>query len=587
MSAIYFSRAVSLVVVTAMAYLSLGTQGVRAQGLPDFETIALSGEQVTGEDEGVLFVSFTNRTINSSGQVAFQGFLIGDLPNGFVTRTLYSNASGTLTQVARAGDQAPGANNDVLFDNFGFSSSPVLNNSGQLAFFGSLTGNGVDSSNNSGIYTENSGALAQIAREGEPAPGGSGDVFTNFENPVINDVGQTAFSAGLSGNNFGIYSEGSGVLAEVARTGDSAPGAGNGVVFSEFSIPVFNDLGQTAFLAELSGTGVDSSNRDGIYSEAFGTLTQIARTGDQVPDAASGVVFRDLEIPVLNVSGELVFEAELTGTDVEFSNRDGIYSNGSGTLEEVARTGDRVPGESDDVNFGGFLGDPVLNASGQIALNGFLVGDDVDSSSREGMYLTDLNGQLTEVVRAGSPAPTVASGITINSFNSIVLNAAGQLAFVSNLEGPNVDEEYFDNDTGIYATNQNGELIQIAREGNFFDVNNDPLVEDLRQITVVTFIGNTGNVDGRGSGFNDFGQIVFGLNFTDGTSGVFVSNLVATVPEPLLGDVNLDGTVNFFDIAPFIALLTNNGFQAEADIDQNGEVNFADILPFIGILSDS
>lgn len=63
-----------------------------------------------------------------------------------------------------------------------------------------------------------------------------------------------------------------------------------------------------------------------------------------------------------------------------------------------------------------------------------------------------------------------------------------------------------------------------------------------------------------------------------------------TIPEiaddaVLLGDVNLDGTVNFLDIAPFISRLTMGDFQAEADIDGNGAVNFLDIAPFIGILS--
>lgn len=53
----------------------------------------------------------------------------------------------------------------------------------------------------------------------------------------------------------------------------------------------------------------------------------------------------------------------------------------------------------------------------------------------------------------------------------------------------------------------------------------------------------------------------------------------------LLGDVDLNGVVNFLDIAPFIAILSANGFQAEADINGDGVVNFLDIASFIGILS--
>ena len=55
--------------------------------------------------------------------------------------------------------------------------------------------------------------------------------------------------------------------------------------------------------------------------------------------------------------------------------------------------------------------------------------------------------------------------------------------------------------------------------------------------------------------------------------------------EDGLGDVDLDGVVTFLDIFPFIQLLAEGGFQAEADIDQNGVVNFEDIQPFIDLLS--
>ena len=55
--------------------------------------------------------------------------------------------------------------------------------------------------------------------------------------------------------------------------------------------------------------------------------------------------------------------------------------------------------------------------------------------------------------------------------------------------------------------------------------------------------------------------------------------------EILLGDVNLDGEIDFLDIVPFINLVTGGGFQAEADIDPNGIIDFLDIVPFINILT--
>lgn len=68
-------------------------------------------------------------------------------------------------------------------------------------------------------------------------------------------------------------------------------------------------------------------------------------------------------------------------------------------------------------------------------------------------------------------------------------------------------------------------------------------------------------------------------------AALLVIDYTPPVSPTLLGDVNLDGVVNFLDISPFIALLSAGDFQAEADIDQNEAVDFLDISPFIAILS--
>jgi len=51
----------------------------------------------------------------------------------------------------------------------------------------------------------------------------------------------------------------------------------------------------------------------------------------------------------------------------------------------------------------------------------------------------------------------------------------------------------------------------------------------------------TGNSDGRPSAFNNLGQLAFAARFTDGSSGIFVSNAVA-VPEPPSFSAILVGT---------------------------------------------
>ena len=83
--------------------------------------------------------------------------------------------------------------------------------------------------------------------------------------------------------------------------------------------------------------------------------------------------------------------------------------------------------------------------------------------------------------------------------------------------------------------------------------------------------------------------------FLDGEVAVLDENgendFTITVPDGdetvvLRGDVNLDGMVNFLDIAPFISRLTDMDNQAEADVNEDGIVNFLDISPFIQALTN-
>lgn len=80
---------------------------------------------------------------------------------------------------------------------------------------------------------------------------------------------------------------------------------------------------------------------------------------------------------------------------------------------------------------------------------------------------------------------------------------------------------------GLWATDPHGILKLIAREGDPLQVGPN----DVRTISTLQFVTHSGNGDGRNSAFNDKGQIAFSAYFTDGSSGIFVSNLVA-VPEP-------------------------------------------------------
>ena len=63
---------------------------------------------------------------------------------------------------------------------------------------------------------------------------------------------------------------------------------------------------------------------------------------------------------------------------------------------------------------------------------------------------------------------------------------------------------------------------------------------------------------------------------------------VATTTFPfLLGDCDLNGEVDFLDIAPFLSFFLTDQYLPEADINQDNAVGFLDIAPFVNILSSN
>ena len=86
---------------------------------------------------------------------------------------------------------------------------------------------------------------------------------------------------------------------------------------------------------------------------------------------------------------------------------------------------------------------------------------------------------------------------------------------------------------------------------------------------------------------NSFVDLADANEFVVALSNAGVNITADQLINPLLGDANIDGAINFLDIPAFIILLSNGIFQAEADINESGSLDFLDISPFVRILSGS
>ncbi len=505
-----------------MTFVVVSTWTAIASANIAYRTVALTGNRAPGTNFGV-FSDFSAPVMNNLGQVAFHSYLsdtnvVGD------NRGIWSEGSGTLAIIAQA--RPSGGFN-------AFGTTPLINDAGRTVISAGLIGFNVTPSNDVGIWSKGSGPFQLIAREGDPAPGAvgvsgtGGSVFSNggLDSPVFNAAGQTAFH-GIFHNAFGtrsgIWSESSGTLGLVAQEGDAAPDAG-GATFSHFGgigtsrRVVLNAAGQTAFRAHLEGAGVTDSNNTGIWSEGSGALRLVAREGGLAPDAGGAVFYSFfVNTPVINDAGQTAFHAQLAGSGVDHTNSFGIWSEGSGALRLVAREGGLAPG-ADGAVFTGVMAQLLINKNGHTAFSGIV------ENGLSGIW-SEGSGTLELVALKGKAAPGVDEGV-FDRFDSLAFNSAGQVMFRGFLAGAAVTDS---NDRGVWVTDPDGQLHLIVREGDLFDVDDDPLTEELRTVSTISLLGNSGGEDGRPSGFNDAGQAAFLLGFTDGSEGIFV----ATIPEP-------------------------------------------------------
>jgi uncharacterized protein YjbI with pentapeptide repeats len=513
-------------------------QGVWSEGAGSLAMVARTGDVAPGVPGGVNFglnyaLELFEPVLNNVGQTAFYGGLtdgtVGLWSQGSGDLALVARdgtpAPGTPDDV--------NLSFAVLRDFF--PGLPKLNDAGQVAFLANVTGAGVDNTNDWGMWSERTGGLGLVARSDSPAPGTPDGV--NFDSfffqSGFNNAGQSAFLAFVTGdgvdpsNDQGIWSEGSGGLALVARNGTPAPGTPSGVTFREFifAAVAFNSMGRTTFKGFLTGEGVDDSNDEGIWFESSGTLALVARRGSPAPGTPIGVNFDEFAVrPALSDAGLSAFSATLTGTGVTSANKQGIWLGDDEDITLVARTGNQAPGTPAGVQFSN-LGRQTVNSAGQIAFRAGLTGTGVGTANSLGIWATDQDGALQLIARTGSQLEitpgvfrtTSDLGIALDSGNSdgraSAFNDFGQLVFWAS----------FTNGTqGVFVSSLVAHL-----PGDF---NNDGTVDSADYVVWRKGLGTTYTHDDFDVWRAHFGDV---LNAGIGSGGAGSANsLSPAVPEP-------------------------------------------------------
>ena len=262
---------------------------------------AQTGSVAPGTSATIKFVLMDDQPgFNNAGQLAFKSQLTSDVPgelNLVNNSGIWAGAPGNVQLVYRSNTPTPIAG--LTFR--GPEPSPRINASGQVAFFSLVTGFDVTTANDRVLWITTPSGIQMVAREGSAAPGALSGVNFATLDPIaaINAPGQVAFTAVLTGtgvttaNDRGLWAGTYDNVQLVAREGDvldldSGPGqllkTIQTISFANgFSSPVgssadaaFNDSGAIAwqaqftdattavFLTSVPGTLTGDYNNNGI-----------------------------------------------------------------------------------------------------------------------------------------------------------------------------------------------------------------------------------------------------------------------------------------------------------------------------------
>ena len=146
----------------------------------------------------------------------------------------------------------------------------------------------------------------------------------------------------------------------------TVPGTEVGVVFGKFGLGsggydfAFNNRGQVAFYASLVGRTVTATSQLGVWTEGRGGLQLVARGGDPSPGLPAGTKFSGSNLSYVQLNNAGV-------TAIGQHNPAFWTDNGTSSLQLIAQSHASVPGIPNAV-FDDFPEHSVLNDLGQVTI---------------------------------------------------------------------------------------------------------------------------------------------------------------------------------------------------------------------------
>jgi hypothetical protein len=330
---------------------------LRRAGAPAPMYVIQAGDEMPGFPGSRVDIINT-MSLNNTGLLAFS--VTGGMPDGGSQAIIATFDGTSIHKIVYGGDAAPdtggatyGRGLSLLGDGLG------LNDSGDVAFAAPLV-----PARSSLFIAPGGGAPVRIASVGDAAPGMSlGETFSSLSALGFNNRGEVLFRANISGGagGAGFFVGTTAHVLKVAANGDSVPGGGTFSISSTNSA-LLNNAGEVAF--------IDNSAL-WVYSPTAG-ISQAAATGSAAPGVLGGTISSTPSLGAFNDAGEIAFTANITGsaiTDLAICRFRLGYP-----LELVSYRNQSAPGAPGET-FGGYYSTSLsINSAGNVSFFGWLTG---------------------------------------------------------------------------------------------------------------------------------------------------------------------------------------------------------------------
>jgi hypothetical protein len=480
------------------------------------QAVALRDQPVPGGSGEVFVTAPVGALISSRAGVV--GFVAQTrLPNGQLRSNIFGFESGALMRIATEGTPLPG----LVGESYGSFAQPLIDDLGRYTFSTQWSAPGL-----SAVVTGAPGQLQLVAHSIFGAPAGPWRYMSGIPSVLATNSGTLLLTEGPDNSPpvYRFWSGAPGALQNIFSTRTPAPGYPAGVTVSQLGPVQPTNSGAMVGLGLLQGGAVDGRRIDMLASGSSQTI--FAGPGLSAP-GLGGTMIEAGNPPTTNGAGIIAFQAPFEpsgGGPVQQA----AWVGTPGSFQPIAVTGQQVPGLA-GFRFTG-IDSPALNRRGDAAFFAS-ARHETTAQLRTGFYRSGPQG-LDPLLVQGMPVANLPPGSTYVGPGGMTLpgnsafNDAGQLALTAFVSIPGVPGQPL----ALLATDLDGSLKAIAATGFPFQVASG----DVRTVsgvyagapsTVAPFVSGD---DGRGTFFSDAGQLVFKLDFSDGTWGVFVG----TIPSP-------------------------------------------------------